>query len=355
MPKKSKREPSKTATKSKGGDLKVVASNKPTVRMHPRPVGSSIPSTVPQPAQRNSLAYPLCDAAVGRMAKGGWELADAILAECCEPGENGVRNGSQAKIEEMRHEIANNHGIDLSPRRVRKLRQVAAAYPPGRRRPGVSLEAHLEAGTPDALDKIINDAPAGTAFTVANVRALMHPTEQGGQNTHKQEQGRQEKDHAQALQDICRKLEKENEHLHKENDQLLQRYTEACRSGGRSGSLSPSVAEQEATQQPLPSIASPTVGHAIGGEDAAVPPTEAGVATGDSLDVPLFLTRRALTEEENKQFGAMEAAWCPFALALAQASPLARHRFETKYKVTLPKMTVEQTATSVVTVATLQP
>ena len=59
-----------------------------------------------------------------------------------------MRNGSQAKMEEMKEEIAKHHGVDLSLERIRKLRKVAAAFPPGRRRPGVSVEAHLESACP---------------------------------------------------------------------------------------------------------------------------------------------------------------------------------------------------------------
>ena len=92
---------------------------------------------------------------------GEWDLADAIVAECSETGDDGVRNGSQAKMEAMREEIAKNHGVELSFERIRKLRKVASAFPPGRRRPGVSLEGHLEAGTPDALDDVDQERPGG--------------------------------------------------------------------------------------------------------------------------------------------------------------------------------------------------
>ena len=101
------------------------------------------------------IKFPRCDAAVRKTVGGEWDLADAILAECSETGEDGVRNGSYAKMEAMREEIATNHGVELSFERIRKLRKVASAFPPGRRRPAVSLEGHLEAGTPEALDAFI--------------------------------------------------------------------------------------------------------------------------------------------------------------------------------------------------------
>jgi hypothetical protein len=108
------------------------------------------------------VKFPRCDAAVRKMEGGEWELADAIVAECSETGDDGVRNGSYAKMEAMREEIAKNHGVALSLERVRKLRKVASAFPPGRRRPAMALDGHLEAGTPEALDAFINNAPNGT-------------------------------------------------------------------------------------------------------------------------------------------------------------------------------------------------
>ena len=41
------------------------------------------------PGQR--AKFPLCDAAVRKMEGGEWDLADAILAECSETGEDGVQ------------------------------------------------------------------------------------------------------------------------------------------------------------------------------------------------------------------------------------------------------------------------
>ena len=121
------------------------------------------------------IKFPLCDAAVRKMNGGEWELADAIVAECSETGDDGVRNESYAKMEAMQQEIAKNHGVELSFERIRKLRKVASAFPPGRRRPAVSLEGHLEAGTPEALDAFINSAPNGTALTRAYIRRQKHP------------------------------------------------------------------------------------------------------------------------------------------------------------------------------------
>ena len=162
----------------------------------------------------------------GKTDGGEWELADAILAECCETGKDGVRNESYAKIEAMRQEIAKNHGVQLSFERIRKLRKVASAFPPGRRRPGVSLEGHLEAGTPEALDEFISSAPNGTPLTCSYIRRLKHPTEKVEQDQQKAERRHQIEDQRTALQNICRQLERATE-------EREQRYIALCRSVGK--------------------------------------------------------------------------------------------------------------------------
>jgi len=116
------------------------------------------------------VEFPLCHAAVKNIERDEWVLADAILAECSEPGLNGVRTGSYSKMEKMRAEIIRNHGVELSFERVRKLRKVASAFPAGRRRPGeASLEAHLEAGSPEELDELILKTP-NIVLTVSFIR-----------------------------------------------------------------------------------------------------------------------------------------------------------------------------------------
>jgi hypothetical protein len=199
--------------------------------------GSRDSTGVTQDAVPTSVKFPLCDAAVRKLAHDEWGLADAVAAECSEPGPNGVRNESYVKIKAMREEIAQNHDIHLSFERVRKLRQVAAAFPPGRRRPAVSLESHLEAGTPEALDAFIDGAPSGTPLTRNYIRQLKHPAEKAKQDQQKAERWHQVKDQQAALLKLCRQLEREKE-------EREQRYADLCRSVGKepepfSPSLSP--------------------------------------------------------------------------------------------------------------------
>jgi hypothetical protein len=179
------------------------------------------------------LAFPRCDAAVTKVKGGEWDLADAILAECSETGDNGVKNESYAKMKAMREEIAENHGVELSFERIRKLRKVASAFPAGRRRPGVSLEAHLEAGTPDALDELIKAAPKGAVLTREAIRQLKHPAEEAEQAQQTDERRHQGKDQRNLLQGLCRRLEREKEQLEQEKEAREQRYMELCRSVGK--------------------------------------------------------------------------------------------------------------------------
>lgn len=172
------------------------------------------------------VKFPLCDVAVRKKEGSEWELADAIVAECSEVGENGARNGSNAKMKAMREEIAKNHAVELSLERIRKLRQVASAFLPGRRRPAVSLEGHLEAGAPEALDAFINSAPNGTHMTREYIRRLKHPAEKAGQDQQKVERRRQIEDQRKALQNLCRQLEREKE-------EREQRYMAVCHSVGK--------------------------------------------------------------------------------------------------------------------------
>ncbi len=174
----------------------------------------------------NDVKFPLCDAAVRKRDESGWDLADAILAECSQTGDDGVRNESYAALEAMRKEIATNQGVELSFERIRKLRKVASAFPAGRRRPAVSLEAHLEAGTPEALETLIKDAPNGTPLTREYIRRLKVPADKKKQDQQKAERQRQTEEKRTALQNVCRQLERER-------DEREHRYTALCREVGK--------------------------------------------------------------------------------------------------------------------------
>ena len=224
----------------------------------PRPLGASTQAAVQQTRTRNEVKFPLCDAAVQKIDSGGWELADAIVAECSETGDDGVRNESYAKMKAMREEIAKNHGVELSFERIRKLRKVASAFPPGRRRPGaVSLEGHLEAGTPDVLDELINSAPNGTTLTRAYIRERKHPTEKAEQDQQKAERRQQKEDQRTALQNICRQLERKKEKLVREKEEREQQYTALCRSIGKEPEpISPPCYQTTSRLYPSPKILS---------------------------------------------------------------------------------------------------
>jgi hypothetical protein len=162
-----------------------------------------------------TVEFPLRHAAVGNIGRDKWVLADAILAECSEPGSIGVRTGSYTKMEKMRAEIARNHGVELSLERVRKLRKVASAFPAGRRRPGeASLEAHLEAGTPDELDELIRKTP-GTALSVSRIRQAKSPEEKEKAQRQKEDEERrtQTQEKRDGLQEHQDQHHRVSEHL----------------------------------------------------------------------------------------------------------------------------------------------
>jgi hypothetical protein len=197
------------------------------------PAASTQAAAVRQAANCKGVEFPRCDAAVRMRGGSEWELADAILAECCETGKDGVRNESYAKMKAMRREIAANHGVQLAFERIRKLRKVASAFPPGRRRPAVSLDGHLEAGTPDVLDELINSAPNGAALTRAYIRGRKHPSEKAEQNPQKAERRRQIEDRRTAWQNLCRQEEKKTEKLMREKEERERQYTALCHSIGK--------------------------------------------------------------------------------------------------------------------------
>lgn len=173
------------------------------------------------------IKFPLCDAAVQKIERGGWDLADAIVAECSETGDDGVKNELYSLMNAMRDEIAKNRGVELAFERIRKLRRAATAFPPGRRRPGaVSLEGHLEAGTPDVLDELINCAPSSATLTRNYIRQLKHSSDKAERDGQKAERRQQKDDQRMALQKICRQLEREKE-------EREERYMGLCRSVGK--------------------------------------------------------------------------------------------------------------------------
>ena len=180
-------------------------------------------------SQQSGLEFPRRDAAVRKGQTSGWELADAILADCPKPSGNGVRNGSHDKINAMLEEIAKNHGDVLSLVRARNLRRTAANFPPDRRRAGVSLEVHLAVKTPDELDRLIANAPEGAVITrkyVQGQKSLEPKNNKPEQGTSKGENLRQVKQQCDGLQALCEQLEEER-------DQREQRYIDLCGEVGR--------------------------------------------------------------------------------------------------------------------------
>jgi hypothetical protein len=87
-----------------------------------------------------------------------WEIGDALLEECGPPSEDGRDNGSREKLEEAAAEIEQLNIEGYSAGRLYNLRKVAHNFPPDRRVPGVSWDAHRLAGSPEMLEAIIKHA-----------------------------------------------------------------------------------------------------------------------------------------------------------------------------------------------------
>ena len=179
------------------------------------------------------IKFPRCDAAVRKIDSGDWELADAIVAECSETGDDGVRNESYALMNAMREEIAANHGVSSRLSVFANYRQVASAFPPGRRRPGVSLEGHLEAGTPDVLDALINSAPNGTTLTLLYIRGQKHPTEKAEQDQQKGRTPPADRGPADGFAKHLPATRTGKRELMREKEEREQRYMALCRSVGK--------------------------------------------------------------------------------------------------------------------------
>jgi hypothetical protein len=179
-------------------------------------------------------------------------LADAILAECSEPGPNGVRNGSNAKMKAMQQEIAQNHDIDLSLVRILKLRKVASTFPPDRRRQGVSLEGHIEAGTPEVLDEVIKNAPAGKRITREHIRDAKLSMEtdgtEMGENAARDRQAQENRRQGEDQQEALRQLEQRNG----EKVQLQQPDTDDTHSPGTESPSLPPPASRQKLSRPDP-------------------------------------------------------------------------------------------------------
>ena len=75
-----------------------------------------------------------------------------------------------------------------------ELRKAASAFPPGCRRPAVSLEGHLEAGTPDVLDELINSAAEGHLSRALTFGSLSTRSEKVKQDQQKAERRHQKDD-----------------------------------------------------------------------------------------------------------------------------------------------------------------
>jgi hypothetical protein len=86
-----------------------------------------------------------------------WKLGDALIAECGAPGPDGVRTGTDAKLQKAKKALG-QHGLPYSFDHLRSLRGVAAAWPAGDRSPAVSWTCHRAAVDLETLKAAIASA-----------------------------------------------------------------------------------------------------------------------------------------------------------------------------------------------------
>jgi hypothetical protein len=83
-----------------------------------------------------------------------WALGDALLEECGAPGDDGVNNGSGAKLQAAQVELAAD-GFEYEVDTLRKYRDLSATFPAGTRIPAVSHRVHIECRTPGMLKAVL--------------------------------------------------------------------------------------------------------------------------------------------------------------------------------------------------------
>ena len=179
------------------------------------------------------IEFPLCDAAVRKMNSDEWELAAAIVAECSETGDAGVRNESYAKMKAMQQEIAKNHGVELSVRANSQTPEGRVGF--SSRSPATGCFDRRASGSRHARG-------AGRVHQGRSDRHGSHPrlhsaAKAPGQERRtgpaKAERQRQKEEQRTALQNLCRQAERDKEQLLREKEARERQYVELCRSIGK--------------------------------------------------------------------------------------------------------------------------
>lgn len=119
------------------------------------------------------VKFPKCLRAAKAMEGDAWELGDALLSETGE---------SSKSLIAVQAELAAN-GFEHPYPTLAKWRQAAQAFPKSQRVPGVSITAHMEAGSADNLDLVIKVArKEGRKITAEYVRAATYAAAQAERN-----------------------------------------------------------------------------------------------------------------------------------------------------------------------------
>lgn len=115
--------------------------------------------------------FPKTLAAARNAEKSQWNIGDAILEECGPPGEDNSNNGSWQKIEAASKAL-HLEGLEYAANSLRIYRDVCYSFPLARRLASVSFSVHVEAGSPEMLNKIIAELEHGERLTLALSREI---------------------------------------------------------------------------------------------------------------------------------------------------------------------------------------
>jgi len=130
--------------------------------------------------------FPRTLAAVQKAEGDAWAIADAVLFEVGPPGETGARDGSTVRLAQCSRFLA-DRGFEYEQESLRVLRNVAHAFPPGRRLPACSFAAHHSARLPEVLEEAVRrngDKPPSSPFVRQFRRELREAEEAAERKRH---------------------------------------------------------------------------------------------------------------------------------------------------------------------------
>lgn len=119
-----------------------------------------------------AFKYPKTFAAAQQAEISAWAIGDALLEECGAPGDDHSNNDSFAKLKEAQAELEAN-GIDYIENTLRRYRDTSHHFPHARRRASVSHAVHMECGSPEMLDALLEGWPHNKSMSRNECRQIL--------------------------------------------------------------------------------------------------------------------------------------------------------------------------------------